>query len=199
MSYQPKHTWKTTTEPATEPITLAEAKKNASVDYTDDDAFIDLLIAASRESAEIYTRRKFITQTVTLLMDSFPLNRDHNVILIPESPGIAVTSIKYIDQNEVQQTLAASAYRVDVSSEPGRITPVFGTFWPTPLHDTNVVEVIFTAGYGDATKVPKSIKAAINLGIAGLYEHREKMSDIKLEENETWTDLLYKYRVLESF
>ena len=50
------------TAPASEPVTLAEAKAQLRVEVTDDDALITDLIAASRQAAEAHMRRALITQ-----------------------------------------------------------------------------------------------------------------------------------------
>lgn len=199
MPYQPRRTWKIVTQPQSEPVTLAEAKANLSVDFTDDDSMIEDLIVAAREDAELFTRRGFITQTWDLFLECFPSNDFRDEIEIPISPLQSITSVKYLDNDGVQQTMSASDYIVDTSSEPARIRPAYNTSWPSTRDQMNAIEVRFVAGYGDATDVPKAIKAAINMHVAGLYEHREANTDIKVEDNPAASRLLWKHRVLESF
>lgn len=47
----------------TEPITLAEAKSHLRVLYDDEDAYIEMLIAAAREYAENYQNRVYVERT----------------------------------------------------------------------------------------------------------------------------------------
>src|SRR3974377_971688 len=60
------------TPPAVEPVTLAEAKQHARVEYPDDDALITGMIVAARRMAETRLRSALITQTWNLYLDSFP-------------------------------------------------------------------------------------------------------------------------------
>ena len=50
------------TEPAAEPVTLAELKTFMRIDGSEDDALIESLIVAARELCESYTGRALITQ-----------------------------------------------------------------------------------------------------------------------------------------
>jgi uncharacterized phiE125 gp8 family phage protein len=168
--------WKTTTPPAAEPITLAEAKLHLRVDHDDEDTFITSLITAAREYCEGFQNRAFITQTITLTLDEFPCE-----FVVPQPPLKSVTSIKYIDVNGVQQTLAASVYKVDTQSEPGRIVPAYNQSWPGIRGDINSVEVIYEAGYGAAAAVPERIKAAIKLLVGHYYVNRQETTAIKTE------------------
>jgi peptide/nickel transport system permease protein len=56
---------KTTTAPASEPITLTEAKAHLRVDFDDDDTLITAMIAAARGYVEEHCNRALLTQTVT--------------------------------------------------------------------------------------------------------------------------------------
>lgn len=170
-----------TSNPETEPVTVAEAKKhmNISQAFTEDDAIIGNFITWSREWCEDHTDRGFIDQSWTLNMDWWPRN---GVIKLNRGPVSSVSSVKYKDTDGDQQTLVEGTdYQVDLVSEPGRILPEPGATWPTLEADrVNAVEVIFVAGYGeDATTVLESVKGAMKLLIAHWYEHREDASDGK--------------------
>ena len=157
------------TAPALEPVTLQEAKDDARVDGSDDDALIDALIVMSREQVENTTHRALITQTWDWAMDGFP-----RWFELPKPPLQSITSIKYIDDSGVEQTLAASSYRVDSASEPGRITPAWGESWPSTRSVTGAVTVRFVAGYGtNPSDVPESLRLALRRVLNHNYEHRE--------------------------
>lgn len=158
------------TAPAAEPISLAEAKLHARVETTDDDDLISALIAAAREEAEHKTGRALITQTRDLVLDAFPAAEID--LRLPDVQ--AISSVKYIDPDGVEQTLAASAYSLDADSTPCWLLPAYGTDWPTTLDTANAVRVRFTAGFGaTGADVPEPIRAWIKVRMASLYAQRE--------------------------
>lgn len=213
--------------PIVEPITLAQAKAHLRVDTPNDDALITELISASREFAEGICRRAFCTQGWKLVLDSWPspaMNISSSNWYGPNwgtspgplttlqvdgltgyeiIPGVAqvqsVESIKYIDANGVQQTLAPTAYKVDVVSPLGRIVPAYGTTWPAARNEINAIEIAFTAGYGDDTKVPSGIKKWMLIRLGTMYENREELAILtrgKVEPLGYVDRLLDNYRLL---
>ena len=157
------------TGPSAEPLTTAAAKSHLRVDVTDDDTLIDSLVVAARQYCENHLRRALITQTWDVYFDTFPAR-----IKVPLPRLQSVTSIKYTDTEGVTTTLAASKYKVDVISEPGRIDPAYGEVWPSTRAEMNAVVVQFKAGYGDAsTDIPDTVLEAHKLLIGHWYEHRE--------------------------
>ncbi len=171
-----------TTVPATEPVTLTEAKKQIEISSSvnaEDDTYITGLIPVARIWCEDHTDRGLIDQSWTLHLDCWPAD---GVILLNRGPVSSVTSLKYIDVDGDQQTLVAGTdYQSDVVSEPGRILVEPGAAWPgLEAGRVNAVEVIFVAGYGAAAaNVPDDYKHAIKLLVAHWYEHREDASDGK--------------------
>ena len=141
--------WRVTTEPVTEPVSLTEAKLHLRVDSTADDDLITTLISVARQWCEGFQNRAYITQTITMTLDKFP-----KVFKIPKPPLQSVSSIKYIDTGGNQQTFAAANYDVDVEKEPGRIALAYSKSWPSIRGDINSVEVVYIAGY--ATKFTAS-------------------------------------------
>lgn len=152
--------------PATDPVSLAEAKEQLRITETDRDVLITSLIGPAKECAETITGRALITQTWDLSLDSFP-----HVIDVPKPPLQSVTSITYIDTGGATQTLASSEYTVDTKTEPGRIVPAYGKSWPSTRDIVNAVTVRFVAGYGNATAVPKSIKQGMIMHIDHMLEN----------------------------
>src|SRR5260370_25108756 len=195
------------TPPAVEPITLDEAKLQRRVTGTDDDAYITGLITASRQYVEKEQNRAFITQTLRQTCDAFPdlpnatlkffiptysvesyLARAISLMSGPlrlyRSPLISVTSIKYLDQNGVQQTLAQNpapglpGYIVDLDAEPARIAPANNLPWPVTLAQQAAVQVLYIAGYGaSGDLVPETAKHEMKLWISQFYENREPTSE----------------------
>jgi uncharacterized phiE125 gp8 family phage protein len=148
------------TAPLEEPITLEQARQYLRASLTDEDSLILSLIFAAREYAENFTERAFVTQTWELSLDAFPRGRE---IEIPKGQLQSVTSVKYIDENEAEQTLAASVYDVDATRDPGRIVLAEDESWPVTDDQPNAVVIRFVCGYGGSSAVPYSIKAALQL------------------------------------
>lgn len=166
------------TAPDTEPLTTAEAKSHLRVDSSTDDTYIGTLITAVRQHVEGYLGRALITQTWDLTLDEWPMNSSdgfYESILVPLAPLVSITHVKYYDTSGALQTAASGTYTVDTNSTPGRITPIYGTVWPSAQFIPNAITIRFIAGYGAAADVPAAIKQAMLLLIAQFYEYREEV------------------------
>jgi len=160
-----------TTGPA-EPLTLEDARAHirAYSDVTAEDSLIESLITAARAYAENFTNRVLLTQTWDLVLDAFPAG----ILELPQAPLQSIDSVLYIDSDGAEQTLAASAYKVDAVTDPGRVAPAYGALWPMTRAEPNAVTIRFVAGYGDAAAaVPMPIKQAMLLMVGHLYQNRE--------------------------
>ena len=154
-------TFKTTSEPAIEPITLEELKDRMRLGSTCEfDAEIRLLLTQARKQVEADTYRRLITQTVVGYMDWFRWVREIELRL---APIISITSIVYTDQNSASQTFASSRYATDIISTPPRIVLKTNEQWEYTEDNTpNAVAITFVAGYGaTAASVPPAAKLAI--------------------------------------
>ena len=156
------------TAPTSEPVTLTEAKSHLRVTATDEDTLITSLIVAARQWAENFTGRALITQTWDYFLDVFA-----DPIEIPLPPLVSIDSIKYVDNDGVTQTLAATEYTVDTAAERGLVRLAYGKSWPGTRTQANAVTVRFTAGYGAAAAVPGPVKSACLLMLGELYARRE--------------------------
>jgi len=192
------------TGPVVEPVSLLMAKRQLRVDFPDDDILIGAYITAARQFCEKYTHRAFFNQTWLRTLDFFPLawgeetlNPASRVdypfhfweqitIDIPRANLVSVTSITYIDGNNVTQTLDPASYYVDTTSTPGRIVPSNSNIWPeTSTFIPGSVRITFVAGsYGDGVEVntcPMTIVQAILLLVGHMYENREDTSVLNLK------------------
>ena len=165
--------------PSVEPVVTADQKTWMRVDTSDEDTLIGSLAAAARAWFESSTNRQLITASWTYKLTNFPLSE----IVFPLSPLQSVTSIKYYDTNDVQQTLSAALYDVDTGSKPGRIRPAVDEDWPSDIRGhTDDIEIIAVCGYGDAASdVPDGILTAIKILAANWFENREANSPISLQ------------------
>jgi len=110
----------------------------------------------------------------------------------------SITSVKYIDKDDIEQTVAITEYDVDTVSNPARIMPAFGKSWPSDVKSTlNPVYVEYIAGFGDdSADVPYDVKWALFMLTAHFYENREATTDMKLIETPMGVDsLLARHKV----
>jgi len=177
------------TPPATEPVTLAEAKAHLKVDTTADDALITSLIVAARARAEWHTGRAFVTQSWTLWLDAWPRT---GLIEIPLPPLQSVTQVRVYALDDAPSVLDPSVYQIDAASAPARLLRKSEP--PANLRAVNAVEIAFTAGYGGASAVPQPVKQAILQIVADLYANRGDEADIVSCAAQT---LLAPYRIFK--
>lgn len=134
-----------------------------------------VLIPAVTRWAESYLGRALITQTYDLFMDDWPWD---GVVRFPKPPLQAIQFVHYYDQRQVSQTWAPANYVLDApqgpAARPARLRPVFGTFFPVTLAPMNAIQIRFDCGYGTTfASVPATIKAAMLLELAHMFENRE--------------------------
>ena len=153
------------TPPATEPLTLAEAKLALRVDGSVEDGYITSLIKAARGVAEEYLWRSLITQTWQLQFDQYV----PNVVLLPKGPVKSITSVKMIAQDWSETVVATGNYRLNAGKEQL-------IFSAAPIGI--IIQIKYVAGYGDSTCIPYQIKQGMLMHIASMYENRS--GDVEL-------------------
>jgi uncharacterized phiE125 gp8 family phage protein len=169
------------TPPASEPLTLQEAKDHLRLDGDDENPLVSAYLTAAREWAEEATRRQFVPATLRFALDEFPRCHtkyrrhgqpefDRHAILLPSPPLVSVSSINYVDAAGVTQLLSPADYQVDAYSTPGRVAPAFAKSWPIARRQMNAVTITIVAGYA---AVPERAKSLIRLLLSHQYENRE--------------------------
>jgi uncharacterized phiE125 gp8 family phage protein len=178
-------------------ITVDDVAEFIRAEFSEsEENLIETLITAARQMCEDYLFRKIGVQTVELRNKGFPVN---NAPISLPAPLISVTSIKYLDGDNIEQTLDSSEYVVS-DSEPGLITPV--NSWPETSDAGDSLRVVFVVGYSDpgespmqSEALPKTIKIAMLMQIADMYENRETQVEKPLTANQTLVNLLAPYRL----
>lgn len=183
------------TPPATEPVTLAEAKLHLRVDHTADDALITALITAAREAIEGETTRSLVATSWEKRFAALPL--PGAALVLPRAPLLSVSAVTYIDAAGAEQTLAPATYAVDAPAGPhagfGKLRQAYGATWPTPRDEANAVRVAFTAGYAT---VPGALRAALLLVLGELYANREAaIAGAVIADNPAVARLLAPFRM----
>lgn len=160
------------TAPASEPVTVTEAKDQSRIDGTDEDTVLTRLIIVARTTVEKLSGRTLITQTWDVIYNNFPSGDE--AIYLPNTPLQSVSSITYVDENGVTQTWASSNYTVDTDGQIGRVFPAYDKSYPTVRNQKNAVTVRFVSGYGSSSDVPEPIRHAILMLVGEMFERREE-------------------------
>lgn len=159
-----------TVDPTAWPVTDEAIREHCNVTDHDDDARLSEYIKAATRHIERLSRKQLITQTWRATGDNWP----GDIIELPKRPLQSVTSVKYYDSSDVQQTASSGLYTVDTDATPGRIVLDYGESWPTNRGHKNDIEVTFVCGYGDAgSDVPDTLIHAMKMLISHWNELRE--------------------------
>jgi len=199
------------TAPTLKPLGMADVKRHLNIElgWTEDDDYIDALIAVATEKVEQFTRRRLISQTWYAYMDDWP-NEDY--IVMPFGQLQSVTAITYTTSANTATSSFTDAsltttddYDVDINSDPGRIILEYGDSWPSAtLWPMNPIQIEFVCGYGGAaatatasqTAVPTMIKHAMRLIISDLYEVRgTEVEGMPIQKLKTVESLLLPYKL----
>ena len=162
--------WAYITEPAVEPITVKDVKDWGRIDGTLDDDMIANIISSARKSAETYTGRSFITQTVQMFMDFWP----SQVTELIGGPFYAMTSVSILDESGAAVEYDSSQYYILNNGIPPKIVIGNGYAWPqNTLRMYGGYRIEYKVGYGStASSVPSNIRDAIKLWAIDTYESR---------------------------
>lgn len=169
------------TPPAAEPVSVAELATHLRIAAGDLDpdtqSLLSAYLVAAREWCETFTQRAFITQKWRMYLDAFPGYIDQRLggrpvsspvaigatsymagirwaIVPPFSPVQSIDSVNFLDANGNTVTMVSGTdYLTDIISNPARVTPQFGKFWPISRISMNSVWVDWTTGFCDAAVV----------------------------------------------
>jgi uncharacterized phiE125 gp8 family phage protein len=156
-------------------VTLAEAKAHLRVDHSDEDSYIQSLINAAVSYLDGFSGRlgrAILEQTWRVDFEAFA-----DELRLPVGDIIAVSSVSYYDQNNVQQTLASTVYQLLTDGLGSYLALKPGQVWPAVYVRSDAVRVTWTAGFGaTASSVPAGIKHAALLLVAHWYDNRSAVN-----------------------
>jgi uncharacterized phiE125 gp8 family phage protein len=165
-------------------VSVSQVKTHLRVETHEDDALIEALAITATSMAEHELNRALVTQTLTLVIEEFPLKN----IQLQKPPVKSVTSIKYLDTDGVLQTVSSDLYRLIKDPIAPYIT---SSAWP----EGTEVTVVYQAGYGTESNVPAQIKQWILVHVGAMYENRESVGK-ELKPLPFVASLLDRYRTL---
>jgi len=160
------------TAPASEPITLDEAKAHLRVDATDEDTLITGLISAARQYIEQRCWCALITQTWILFLETWP-GCPLRLPMIPLLTRPTVSQVRYKNTAGGALVLSADVYTVLAT---GEFALDYDQSWPGDVRAWSI-EIEYTVGYGaTGANLPAPLLAATKLLIGHLYENREAVT-----------------------
>lgn len=164
------------TPPASEPITLAEAKLFLRVDQGAEDSLIATLIGAAREAVEVACGRALITQRVRESLDIW--RRDSvGGALMGLGPVTNIVAVRLIADNGAQSIIDPGRYRLDGAGDRPRL--VFEAGVPATLRSAGGIEIDYDAGFAaNAAALPVALRVATMQVVAALYEARQGEANI---------------------
>lgn len=177
--------------PASEPVSLVEAKSHLRVDTSAEDDLIADLISASRERIEAAVGRSLITQNWVLALDAWPIARAW--VDLPRPPLQQINAVRIYDSDGTVSTWSAEAYFADLSAAPGRLILRAGEAWPIPGRPLRGIEIDYATGYGPTgSNVPGPLRQAILMDVAQGFERRGEEDGAG---RAPWSGLVEPYRV----
>ena len=178
----------TIVEPNNLGITLEEAKAFLVVDFTDDDSLITSIIETATTICEDKINQQLTNATYLKYFDKFKSE------MKLYTPVTSINSLKYLDADNVVQTIDAINYYLDEVSMPSKLVFVEDFVYPTTTKRNNPIMIEFEVGMAN---IPQKIKSWIKQKVATLYEFREDFMDYKVKERDnTFIDsLISSYKV----
>jgi uncharacterized phiE125 gp8 family phage protein len=157
--------------PASEPVSLDDAKAYLKLDTTDEDALVTTLVTAARLHVEGTTGRALITQSWRLVLDDWP---PVGLVRLPVAPLQSLTEITAYDVNGDAVTLSTDGVLWDALAAPSLLYLPTGFGDEVVLRPFQGIEIDYVAGYGsDPADVPATLRQAMLLLVAYWFENRD--------------------------
>lgn len=155
------------TPPAVEPVTLAEAKLQLIMTFTDDDAYINTLIKSCRQSLEKFTGLSLVEKLIT-----WHVNNSRGGGEFPYGPVRAIASFK-----DSEDTVLTSPDGYELSGLD---------FKTIKSPHSELLKVTYIAGFTSAN-FPADLKLELMKMITWEYEHRGDEKDVQYKfTNKAW-------------
>jgi uncharacterized phiE125 gp8 family phage protein len=150
---------------AIEPLTRAQGKLRAGLDWADGDArdaLMDGFISTARSKVEHDTGLALLTQTRDVYYDALP--DDPFTLPAQSTPLQAVLSVKTTDTAGVINTVATDQYLVDLAN--ARIGLADVGVWPSDLRGFQPWVIRIVAGWTAPALIPPQLVHAVGLLVA---------------------------------
>lgn len=189
------------TPPARLPVSLAEAKAHCRVDHDDENVRIEAMIATAASFMDGWhgvLGLCMVTQVWREVCADWPGDGLMPLRLTPASATPAPV-IRYYDADNALQTVPALSVTGPFAAAQCTYAKI-NSAWARPvLFDRpDAVQVDYTAGFGAPQDVPISIRQALLMLVADMFENRATKVDARMVENSTFRQLLMPWRPLVS-
>lgn len=185
------------------PLTLNEMKAQSRILSNDaEDIVLVGYLRAATDRVESILKRSLMPQKWRLKLDSFPVCQtatcrnyagptygayasefshpggfcEHVAVKLPRPPIISVDAVSYTSTAGATVVMVEDTdYILDITNNPPRIAPPYGTSWPAHRNYFGSIVIDFSAGYDNAPgrEVKDCMLQAIRLLAATWYEQRE--------------------------
>ncbi len=157
------------TAPASEPLTLAQAKTFLRIEHSADDEPIGRAITAARQAAEQYLKTALLPQT----WDYVVANPLPTKLHLPFGPAQSITSITLTTESGATSTMNAANYRLSVSG--------FSIFFD-PSVSIEKLTVRYVAGIAVVVSdIPLPIVQGMLHHIAVMMENRDGDAELPVQ------------------
>jgi len=164
-------------------VTITELKIHLRITGTSEDTILQTYLDGALGYIESQTGRKLSQESGRkAYFDQFG-----DMELIGDDP--IVESVKYIDNDGVEQTLSASVYEVKTHKARPYITLAYGQSWPSIRAVDAAITITYQSGY-TATTLPARLRSAVLLEAATNYEYREDETMTRNHNNRGAVDRL---------
>lgn len=187
-----------TVQPASEPVTLAQARTQLGMEAADTskDTELNRWIAAAHRYVENALGYPIITQTRQTHLRGFPAS--NGAIWIGAGAELTVDSVTYYDSVGASTVLNSANYIVDTASLPAEVVPAVNYSWPATQTRPGAVVIEWTAGWADGDDVlayaPELIHAMLLL-IGHWDLNREAVGTVTREMEFAVSALLRNHQV----
>lgn len=169
MQHFRKHLLTRVTAPASEPVSVEEAKLYLRVDGSEEDTLLGDMIVAARMVAEETLKRSLITQSWKLAYDDYL----PDMVLLPMGPVNAIDSVTVVNRDTSTQAIESDVYYLNAARDTLLLDSVIFGFR---------IEIVYGTGYGVASAVPQPIRHGMLAHIAAMYDARGLDASVTLPE-----------------
>jgi uncharacterized phiE125 gp8 family phage protein len=160
------------TAPTSDPVTIEQARRWGRFGDSDDDTIAELIRQAT---AHLDGPRGILNPKRCLGRQIWELSSDAFPETLPLVPVTSIVSIKYTDEDGVEQTVPTEDYALIAGDEETEIVLVTDASWPTLGSGTGLVRVRFVAGY---SSVPPQLVGDVLTFVQFWYDNREKRGQL---------------------